>query len=100
MSRCNYWTYWMNESMQNERQENHHFLLLMLTRITVPINNKCPDIGIKHVDLSQGAFAYLEPKFKQAGIGRNATITYVFCNSTTVYTPPTGTTANTTPSVA
>uniref|UniRef100_A0A915DGD1 RlpA-like protein double-psi beta-barrel domain-containing protein n=1 Tax=Ditylenchus dipsaci TaxID=166011 RepID=A0A915DGD1_9BILA len=51
--------------------------------IIVPINNKCPECSIKHIDLSQGAFAYLEPKLGEVGIGRNAIITYLRCNSTT-----------------
>uniref|UniRef100_A0A915D2S8 RlpA-like protein double-psi beta-barrel domain-containing protein n=1 Tax=Ditylenchus dipsaci TaxID=166011 RepID=A0A915D2S8_9BILA len=51
--------------------------------IIVPINNKCPECSVKHIDLSQGAFAYLEPKLGEVGIGRNATITYMKCNSTT-----------------
>uniref|UniRef100_A0A915E7H8 Carbohydrate binding domain-containing protein n=1 Tax=Ditylenchus dipsaci TaxID=166011 RepID=A0A915E7H8_9BILA len=64
--------------------------------ITVPINNQCPECSVRHIDLSQGAFAHLEPKLGEVGIGRNATITYVFCNSTTVYTPSTDSTSPTT----
>ncbi|KAL7075948.1 hypothetical protein ACQ4LE_004432 [Meloidogyne hapla] len=47
--------------------------------LIVPINNKCPECGIDHVDLSIDAFNYLEPKGGIVGIAKDATITYINC---------------------
>nr|CAD2154855.1 unnamed protein product [Meloidogyne enterolobii] len=47
--------------------------------LTVPITNKCPECPKNHVDLSQEAFLWLEPKGGVVGIARNAVITYITC---------------------
>uniref|UniRef100_A0A183BXM2 DPBB_1 domain-containing protein n=1 Tax=Globodera pallida TaxID=36090 RepID=A0A183BXM2_GLOPA len=49
-----------------------------LTRLTVPINNKCSECAIDHVDLSEEAFAWLEPD-TSVGVATEATITYIEC---------------------
>nr|CAD2139550.1 unnamed protein product [Meloidogyne enterolobii] len=47
--------------------------------LTVPINNKCPECAINHVDLSTDAFNYLEPKGGIVGVAKDASITYIKC---------------------
>nr|QIO03922.1 expansin [Pratylenchus penetrans] len=47
--------------------------------LTVPINNKCPECAVNHVDLSTDAFNYLEPQGGTVGIAKNAVITYITC---------------------
>uniref|UniRef100_A0A914GZA4 RlpA-like protein double-psi beta-barrel domain-containing protein n=1 Tax=Globodera rostochiensis TaxID=31243 RepID=A0A914GZA4_GLORO len=46
--------------------------------LTVPINNKCSECAIDHVDLSEEAFAWLEPD-TSVGVATEATITYIQC---------------------
>uniref|UniRef100_A0A915EI51 RlpA-like protein double-psi beta-barrel domain-containing protein n=1 Tax=Ditylenchus dipsaci TaxID=166011 RepID=A0A915EI51_9BILA len=55
--------------------------------LTVPANNKCPECEVTHVDLSQGAFAYLEPGLGVVGIAKDATITYLKCPNGPPATP-------------
>ena len=38
--------------------------------LTVPINNKCPECAINHVDLSIDAFKWLEPQGGTVGIAK------------------------------
>uniref|UniRef100_A0A914LXU9 Expansin n=1 Tax=Meloidogyne incognita TaxID=6306 RepID=A0A914LXU9_MELIC len=47
--------------------------------LTVPINNKCPECAIDHVDLSNEAFIWLEPQGGTVGIAKDARITYIDC---------------------
>ncbi|KAF7633556.1 DPBB_1 domain-containing protein [Meloidogyne graminicola] len=47
--------------------------------LTVPINNRCNECPINHVDLSNEAFLWLEPQGGTVGIGKDATITYINC---------------------
>jgi len=42
-----------------------------ILRLTVPITNKCPECPKGHVDLSQEAFLWLEPKGGVVGIARS-----------------------------
>ncbi|CAD5212741.1 unnamed protein product [Bursaphelenchus okinawaensis] len=48
-----------------------------------PITDKCPTCATNHVDLATNAFTVLEPN-TAVGVATPATITYVFCNTTTV----------------
>nr|BAG16534.1 expansin-like protein [Bursaphelenchus mucronatus] len=49
-----------------------------------PVDNECAACDIDHVNLSTEAFLILEPAGGKNGLATNATITYLFCNSTTV----------------
>ncbi|CAD5217860.1 unnamed protein product [Bursaphelenchus xylophilus] len=53
---------------------------------TFPADNKCPECAVDHVDLSTAAFLVLEPQGGTVGIAKPATITYLFCNQTTIST--------------
>uniref|UniRef100_A0A914ICI0 RlpA-like protein double-psi beta-barrel domain-containing protein n=1 Tax=Globodera rostochiensis TaxID=31243 RepID=A0A914ICI0_GLORO len=48
--------------------------------LTVPINNKCSECAVDHVDLSEEAFNWLEPGGGTVGVAKNATITYLECS--------------------
>ncbi|CAD5228528.1 unnamed protein product [Bursaphelenchus okinawaensis] len=47
-------------------------------------DNQCPECAVDHVDLSTDAFLLLEPQGGTVGIAKDATITYLFCNETTL----------------
>ncbi|KAL3070392.1 hypothetical protein niasHT_032182 [Heterodera trifolii] len=47
--------------------------------LTVPINNKCSECELNHVDLSSAAFLWLEPAGGTVGVATGATITYLEC---------------------
>nr|ADJ57307.1 expansin-like protein [Ditylenchus africanus] len=49
-----------------------------------PIDNKCPECEVNHVDLSESAFLVLEPLGGTVGVATGATLTYLFCNQTTI----------------
>ncbi|KAH7707993.1 expansin-like protein [Aphelenchoides avenae] len=49
-----------------------------------PVDNKCPECAPTHADLSEPAFLKLEPKGGVVGIAKGATLTYLFCNQTTI----------------
>nr|ADY02960.1 expansin [Heterodera glycines] len=49
--------------------------------LTVPINNKCPECDVNHVDLTIDAFNYLEPRGGEVGKATGATLTYMKCPS-------------------
>ncbi|KAH7697583.1 expansin-like protein [Aphelenchoides avenae] len=51
-----------------------------------PIDNKCPECPVNHVDLSQPAFLVLEPQGGTVGKATGAKLTYLFCNQTTIST--------------
>ncbi|CAD5217861.1 unnamed protein product [Bursaphelenchus xylophilus] len=53
-----------------------------------PADNKCPECAVDHVDLSTDAFLILEPAGGTVGIAKPATITYLFCNQTSVTSAP------------
>ena len=44
--------------------------------LTVPVNNECPGCEIYHVDLSEAAFLYLEPKGGVVGLAKSSYISY------------------------
>ncbi|KAI1711374.1 papain inhibitor [Ditylenchus destructor] len=49
-----------------------------------PIDNKCSECPVNHVDLSESAFLVLEPKGGEVGRATGATLTYLYCNETTI----------------
>ncbi|CAD5212442.1 unnamed protein product [Bursaphelenchus okinawaensis] len=49
-----------------------------------PVDNQCGGCADDQINLSTDAFAYIQPADDTSGLINGATITYVFCNTTTV----------------